>query len=409
DGVHVMIPKTRPSLGLSELLSCLRAGTARQAFEEAVAARCGARYALSFTYAHAGFFAALQVLDLTGEIVIPAYTCSIMPEVIVATGNIPVFVDISLSDYNMDLDALKSAITGDTRAIVATHMFGNPANMDVVREMARDRHIAIVEDAALVFPEAMSSLGGLRGDVGLFSFGPGKPLFTIRGGAVVTNDAALYARIKSVREAQLDRLPSKEWIKRLALLMIHFVLSRGPVYSLVQRLNLSKDRVTGLASRLRPANEGEAGSGSLIPDDYDTRYADFQARIGLAQLAKSGAILAQRRAMARAYDQVLQDIPGLIPAPVVDGASFSLYAARVRNRDAVNFCQQMRAKGIEVGQTFNYALSEQKRYQSFVHEHCPRAEQLSREVVNLPMYAGLTEKQVYYIASSARQVFREGI
>ena len=392
-------------------MSVLRPTATRREFEATVAARVGARYGLTFAYAHAGFFALLKALGLVGaEVIIPAYTCNIMPEVIIATGNVPVFVDIDLADYNMDLDALKSAITPDTKVIVATHMFGYPTDVDAIREIARDHtgdeRIFIVEDAALMFPGATGSLDGLRGDVGLFSFGPGKPLFTIRGGVLVTNDIRLYERIRIYRDQQMNSLPPEEWAKRWGLLVIHYLLSRRAIHSLTGRLNLSKNSLHNLVSRLRPAQDNGRVNGSLLPDDYVTGYADFQARIGLTQLRKSDHILSQRRALARLYDDALRDISGLTPAPLVDGASYSLYTVRVKNRDSLGFCERMRARGIETGQTFSYALPAQERYRPYVQGTYPYAEQTSREVVNLPAYPDLTAEQVHYVADNIRQVLQ---
>lgn len=402
---NAMIPKTRPNLNALDLLSVLRPGATRREFEEAVAARAGARYGLAFVYGHAGFFALLKALSLSqAEIIVPAYTCRVMPEVVVVTGNIPVFVDIDLADYNMDLSALKSVVTSKTRVIVATHMFGYPANIDAIRQIANDERIVIVEDAALTFPGSARGPDGLQGDVGLFSFGPGKPLFTLRGGVIVTNDAQLYERLRSYRDREMDCLSLKEWAKRWVLLMIHYLLSWNSIYSLTWRLNLSKTTIHSLASRLRLAKEAHLHPTLALPGDYATRYTDLQARIGLTQLRKSDLILSQRRAMAKLYGEMLREIPGLTPAPIVDRASYSLYTVRVRDRDAINFCQQMRAKGVEVGCTFDYSVPGLERFRPYARGPYPYADQTGREVVNLPVYSGLTEEQVRYVANSARRV-----
>jgi perosamine synthetase len=401
-----MIPKTRPNFDVLDLLSILRPGATRREFEEAVAIKAGAQYGLAFAYGHAGFFALLKALNLTQtEIIVPAYTCQVMPEVIVITGNIPVFVDIDLADYNMDLSALKSAITTKTKAIVATHMFGYPTHIEAIREIASNEQIVIVEDAALTFPGATLGPDGLQGDVGLFSFGPGKPLFTLRGGIIVTNNAKLYEKLKSYRDKEMRHLSSKEWAKRWALLMIHYLLSRNSIYSLTWRLNLSKDTIHNLTSRLRPTKGDHQPSNLSLPGDYATRYTSLQARIGLTQLRKSDFILSRRRAMAELYGKVLHEIPNLTPAPIVEGASYSPYTVRVKDRDAIGFAQKMRAKGIETGHTFNYAVPNLEKYRPYAQGLYPSAEQTGREVVNLPMHTDLTEDQIHHIADNIRALW----
>jgi dTDP-4-amino-4,6-dideoxygalactose transaminase len=338
------------------------------------------------------------------EIILPAYTCKIMPAVVVATGNVPVFVDIDLADYNMNLRALKSAITTRTKVIVATHMFGYPVDVDAIREIADDARITIVEDAALAFPGSTSDPNGLRGDVGLFSFGPQKPLFTVRGGAVVTDNPALYEKLSFYRNDEMNHLLLRERVKRWTLLVIHYLLSKRAISTMILRLRLSKSTVYNVTSRLRPVKNGQPDLAPSLPGDYATRYANFQARIGLSQLRKSDRILARRRSVAELYGQALREIPGLTPAPIVDGACYSLYTVRVENRDALHFCQQMRAQGIETGTTFNYALPDLKKYRPYAQGHYPCAQQTSREVVNLPAYTTLTDEQIHRIADTARRI-----
>jgi perosamine synthetase len=385
-----MIPKSRPYLGMQQLLATFSFGTGRSQFESAIAARAGARYGLAFSYAHSGFYALLKVLNLTqAEIILPAYTCDIMVEVIVHTGNIPVFVDIDLADFNMDLDALERAITSKTRAIVSTHMFGYPTNVDVIRQMASSEQIVIVEDAALRLPGAT----GLRGDAGIFSFGPGKPLFTVRGGVIITNSAKLYESLQNYRNEYMSWLPPGQWARRWARLMVTYFSQSDLLYSLMLGLGL--------------VDNGFERSATSIPRDYATAYADFQARIGLALLDKVNMMLAKRRASVDLYDQELGDIPGFTPAPIVEGATYSHYTARVKSRDALQFSQKMYKRGIQTGRTFDYAVTNLKKYRPYVKNRFPRAEQAGQEIVNLPIHIGLSEARIRFIANNVRQILQE--
>ena len=172
-----MIPFYRPYYNHQELLAALRPGPARREFESAMATRAGARYGLAFAYGHVGLVAAFKALGLTqAEVILPAYTCVVMARAVVASGNRPMFVDIDLADYNMDISALKRALTPRTRAVVATHMYGYPTDVDAIRAAVGDERVLIIEDSALSLHTLSSESGGLRGDLGLFSFGIGKPL-----------------------------------------------------------------------------------------------------------------------------------------------------------------------------------------------------------------------------------------
>ncbi|MDY6867150.1 MAG: DegT/DnrJ/EryC1/StrS family aminotransferase [Chloroflexota bacterium] len=385
-----MIPQKRPHLNFFDILSVLSLKNAHHKFEQAVANHANARYGVAFAYAHSGFLALLKVLNLSQtEIILPAYTCDIMAETIVVTGNVPVFVDINLNDYNMDLDELKTAISPKTSAIIATHLFGYPIDVDAVRHLSGDERILIVEDAALTFPGSRK----LRGDVGMFSFGSGKPLFTVRGGVIVTNDAKIYEQLKAYRDQQMNKISPTQLGKRLVRLIITYLSSKNFFYQLSHRLNSDQ------SSYDRPTTQ--------LPIDYNSGYANFQAQLGLAQLRRSPHFLSRRRQIAECYDNLLQGIAGLTLAPLIEEASYSHYTIRVKKRDHIKFSQKMRMKNIETGRTFDYALPTLKKYKSYVHKPFPCAEQAGQEVVNLPLYTGLSQKQIHYIADSIGQILQE--
>jgi dTDP-4-amino-4,6-dideoxygalactose transaminase len=347
----------------------------------------GARYALAFSFAHSGFFALLKALSLTqAEIILPAYTCDIMAEVVVRTGNIPVFVDIDLADFNMDLDALRTAITSKTRAIVATHMFGYPAHINAIRQLADSEQITLIEDSAL----SLTGSTPLQGDIALFSFGPGKPLYTVRGGICVTDDANLYERLLAYRDQYMNQLPFKEWAKRWARLMVTYFSKSDTTYDLALRLGL--------------LDKGRGRSPTCIPDSYATAYADFQARIGLVLLNKADLLLAKRQALVALYERKLEGIPGFMPAPIIEGATYSHYTARVKNRDAVQFSQKMYQRNIHTGRTLDYAVTCLDQYRPYVQRRYPQAEQAGQEVVNLPIHVSLGKTQVDFVADNIRQV-----
>jgi perosamine synthetase len=385
-----MIPKSRPYLGTPEFLAAISFGAGRSQFEVAMAALTKARYGLAFGYAHSGFYALLKVLNLKrAEIIMPAYTCDIMAEVIVRTGNIPVFVDIDLADFNMRLDALQASITPNTRAIVATHMFGYPTDIDAIRQIANSEEITIIEDSAL----NLTGSTRLRGDVALFSFGPGKPLFTVRGGIVVTNNSDLHEKLRGYRDEQMNRLPFKEWAKRWARLMVTYLSQSDTIYGLILRLGL--------------ADNSFERSATSMPDSYATPYADFQARMALALLNKADMLLAKRRAIVALYDRELKGVPGFVPARIVEDATYSYYTARVRKRDALQFSQKMWKRNIQTGRTFDYAVPNLEKYHPYTQNRFPEAEQAGQEVINLPIHISLSETKIGFIAYNIRQVLSE--
>ena len=387
-----MIPYYRPYYNRAELLAALWPGAGRSEFESAFATRVGARYGIAFAYGRSGVIASLKALGLTSaEVILPAYTCAVMAEAVVASGNRPAFVDINLGDYNIDISALKRALTPQTRVVVAIHLYGYPVDVDAIRVTVGDERVIILEDSAQGLLTFSPGANGLRGDLGLFSFGPNKPISTIQGGVVVTNSPDLYERIRAYRDKEMNQSSSIAWAKRWARLLVSYLVFRTWAHGLWYRAKLTLS--TLLQLNLSP---------ETVPRDAATAYADFQARIGFVQLSKLDVMLARRRTLAELYSRELRDVPGICPAPLVDGATYSRYTLRISRRDETDFEKRMANCGIAVDRSYDYALPYLEQYRPFARGAYPRAAQAAREVINLPCYPDLQEAQARYIAACVR-------
>lgn len=381
-------------------MAVLRPGSGRSAFEDAVASRVGARYGLAFSYGRSAIVAVLKALGLNDtEVILPAYTCSVMAEAVVASGNRPVFVDIDLADFNMNLDAIKSGLTSKTRAIIATHMYGYPIDVSAIRRLVGDDRVLIIEDAALALKPASSNGSGTSGDITLFSFGRGKQLYSITGGILTTGSFSIYEKVRAYRDQEMSQLPASVVARRYAqVITAYMALSGGLEKRLIQLKGI------GAVKRSRKAVGLAQGD---LPRDYAAAYADFQGRVGLAQLRKLDKVLERNRAIAELYNQMLQDVPGLTLAPVIPGATYTYYSVLVKDRDEIRLRQRMWERDIEVGLNFSYTLSQLKSYRSYANGQYPQAEQAAREVVNLPIYAGLSEGEIQRVIESTRHILQE--
>lgn len=397
-----MIPFYRPYFDRCELLAALRPGTGRSEFEATLAARLDARYGIAFAYGRAGIIATLKALGLTqAEVILPAYTCLVVAQAVVASGNKPVFVDIDLADYNMDLAAIREALTSRTRAIIATHLYGYPTDVDAIRAAAGNERIIIVEDRAQGLFTSFAGTTELRGDIGLCSFGPNKQLCTVQGGVIITNSSSLYQQIKAYRDREMNLPSARTWAKRWARLIAMYLVFRQPVFGFLQRAGL-----IGRSSRLDKSSDL---SPAALRSDYATAYMDFQGRVGLVQLGKLDTIVSGHCALAELYDHELRHVPGLSPAPIITGATYAYYTLRVTRRDELNFPQQMFAQGVAVDYTFDYVLPFLKPYRPYARGNYPRAEQAAREVVNLPIYPGLSAASARYVAKCTRRALYESL
>jgi dTDP-4-amino-4,6-dideoxygalactose transaminase len=172
-------------------------------FERDFAAYCHAKYAIGVSSGTDALLEALMVLEVAegDEVIVPAYSFFATAGVVARLGARPVFVDVDLSDYNLDPARIEAHITKRTKAIMPVHLFGQCAPMDEILELGRRHNVAIIEDAAqAVGSDYKGRRAGTMGAIGCFSFFPSKNLGAFGdAGAITTNDDALYPKIIDYR------------------------------------------------------------------------------------------------------------------------------------------------------------------------------------------------------------------
>ena len=203
------------------------------AFERALADRAGARHAISASYGRMAFFYLLEALGLPrgSEIIFPALTFWVVPEMARVAGLTPVFADVDPATFNLDPAAFERAITPRTRAVVPTHLYGLPCDMDAILRIARRHRLAVIEDCAHALGATWHGHPvGTIGDAGFFSFQLLKPLNTYGGGMAVTNDAGVAARVAA--RARAEAPPTEaEVLRRLWLGRVQRIAIRPRVFT----------------------------------------------------------------------------------------------------------------------------------------------------------------------------------
>src|SRR5262249_37671142 len=194
-------------------------GRGIQEFEERFAAYHGTRHAISASYGRMAFYYLLKALELPphSEIIFPALTFWVVPEMARVLGFRPVFADIDASTFNLDPVKFEDAITAKTSAVVPTHLYGQPCDMEPILRIARAHKLAVIEDCAHALGATYKGQKvGTFGDASFFSFQMLKPLNTYGGGMAVTNDSAVAARIRALAEAE-DWPAAKDTFKKILL------------------------------------------------------------------------------------------------------------------------------------------------------------------------------------------------
>lgn len=231
------------------------------------------KYSCATTSCTSGLLMALNVLNISkgDEVLVPAFTWVSTANVVELLGAKPIFIDISLDDFNINQNLIESKITKKTKAIIVVHLFGAPANMKEINKIANKHKLFVIEDAACGFGSYINDKHvGNFGDIGVFSFHPRKSITTGEGGMINCKNKTIYKRLKALRD-------------------------HGAHISDFQRHHSNKPYFL---------------SDHILPG-YNSRLTDIQAAIGIDQLDYAFDILSQRKKIAHFYYDTLNEINNL--------------------------------------------------------------------------------------------------
>ena len=314
----------------------------------------------------------------------PAYTCSVVAHAISLSGNQPCFVDIKLDDYNMDLDLLAEGINEDTRAIIATHTFGYPQDIDRLESIVRDaearygQRIWLMQDCCHAFgAEWNGRMVGTSGDVAVYAFNISKIITSIFGGMLTFRDQGLADRVRAWRDAHYRKAEHWKALQRRLYLLAVYAAFDERIYGLTWWL---QER-TPVLNRLTKSYHLD--DKIHFPPDYLDRMLEVEGAVGLAQLERYSEIIDRRRANAAWYEEHLERREGWIFPPIVEGATYSHYVVRVPNRARV--IAEWAEKGIHLGELIQYSLPHLSSYQS-AGNTCPHSLLASKSTINLPLH-----------------------
>ncbi len=404
-----LTPRHLPSFSAAELAESLvpgGAGDAIERFEERFARYVGVDHAVFVSKGRVGLYLVLQALGLAGhEVAVPAFNCLVVPNTVHYVGGANRFIDIGVMDYDLDVERLKKKITDKTRAVIPTHLYGLPCDMDAVGDVAEKNGLVVIEDAAQALGADIggAKAGGL-GDVGFFSFDLFKSFSTVDGGMVTMNDGALADHVRRLR----DGLASPSRTQQLAS------IARGTAgVGLQHRLGYKALYEAVTRGRRYMPSLGPGGispgekSGFTLPAVYGQRPAAWQARLGLSQLGRLDDIVAARRRNAEQYTRLLSDIEGLVLPRESEGVrhSFCRYTVRCPAVSRHVVVESLFDSGVDVGVWFPYVVHENPalaRELGYGGE-CPHAEQAAREVFDLPVYPGLSGEEITAVAEAVRE------
>jgi perosamine synthetase len=339
------------------------AGPAVALFEQRFAAHLGVRHAITTPSGTAALHLALAALRIGAgdEVIVPDFTMIATVCAVLYTGATPVFVDCEPDTYTIDTALIASAITARTRAILPVHIYGHSADMDPILALARAQGLPVIEDAAEAHgARYKTKLCGSLADVACFSFYGNKIVTTGEGGMVVTDDAALAASVRSLKD-----------------------LAHSP------------------ERRFRHDDLG-----------FSYRMTSLQAACGVGQLEHIDAFILKKRWMAAEYGRQLAGIAGL-RLPVTKPWAENVYWMYAVLLDAGfplardEFCARLQQRGVATRPFFeSCAAQPMVRERVRAQGPFPVSERIAERGLYLPSGLALTAEQIAHVCAAIRDVVR---
>jgi perosamine synthetase len=370
-----LLPYGRQSLDESDVKSVvdvlrsdwITTGPKLGEFEEALAARAGARHAVAFSSGTAALHAAAAAAG-NEAVTTPVTFCSTANSVVFQGGR-PVFADVDPGTLNIDPAAAAEELSPRTKALIAVDYAGHPADMRALRALADRRGLVLIEDAAHSLGASLGETPvGALADMTVFSFHPVKHITTGEGGAVTTNDAALARKLRLFRSHGID-------------------------------------------SDAKKRQEAGQWFYEMVSLGYNYRLDDIGAALGLSQLKRLEANLARRRAVAARYGQAFKDLPLLLPSVRPDARpAWHLYPVRLEleklNAGRDEIFKALRAEGLGVNLHYIPVYRHPYYRDLFPNDPAafPQTEAAYARLISLPMFHGMTDVDVEDVIMAVKKV-----
>jgi len=375
-----VIPVNEPWLqeeDLASLVECFQSGWISstgpylEQFENAWAAYCGVRHGIAVSNGTTALQVAVEAVGVGqgDEVIMPSFTIISCASAVVRAGGTPVLVDCDPVTWCMDIEQVQASITTRTKAIMVVHMYGHPVDMDPLLELARERGLKVIEDAAEVHgAEYLSGRGtasqtwrrcGSMGDVATFSFFANKLITTGEGGMVITDDDEIARRSRSLRNLCFQ--PKRRFL------------------------------------------HDEHG--------YQFRMTNLQAAVGLRQIDRMDAIMDRKRWAAAEYTRRLKRHSCLqLPAQQSWARSvywvYGMVLADDVPFDAHGFARRLADRGVET-RPFFLGMHEQPvfhRMGLFGGESHPVTERIARRGLYVPSGLAVTQAQIDEVCVAVDQI-----
>ena len=355
----------------------------------------------STEYGRMALYFILKAMNLPegSEIIVPALTFWVVPEVCRVAGLKVVFADINPQTFTMDPAALARAITPNTRAVLPTHLYGLACDMDAITALAQQHQLKVIEDCAhSLGAEYKGRMVGTLGDASFFSFQAFKPLNTYGGGLAWMRDADLARRVGALADG--EAWPSE---KRVAGILRQgklqhafirpniFTVSLFPVWYAASFTGSKPEEK--LWEKVRPL--------SPVPEHYRGRFTNVQAAIGLSGLRRLPEFIERTRRHARILDHLLGDVAGITMPTTPDRQTHVYYQYCPYVPDTELLVKRCIRRGVDVAPMHVDVCTRMPLF-GWTGPQAPGAEKAAT-AVQVPVYESLQDAEVERVGRLVRE------
>ena len=374
-------------------------------------------YIYFFNSARSGFYCLLQALNIKpeDEIIIQPYTCMVVANIIKFFKAKPVYVDITASDFNIDVSKIKEKITSKTKAIVLQHTFGIPANIEIIKNIVKEYNLVLIEDCAVSLGAYYNNkLIGTFGDASFFSFGRDKIISTVTGGCVIINNerinanfVRLYEKVPKMKRWEIFQSLFHIIIMPLVLYAYNFLSLGKLILFIFQKIKFLNKAYTKKELKLNK------------PNNIPTKYCNCLAEIAINQINNLAYFNKKRKEITLKYYDKLTSMARLgkistnsqeintnnleiiLPRQeLLKNSVFLRFPILVENPEY--YLQKAKNENIILGDWYREVIMPIQinalllDYQS---NSCPVAEAIAKKSLNLPTYYKLKEEDIERIVN----------
>jgi dTDP-4-amino-4,6-dideoxygalactose transaminase len=378
------------------------------AFEQEYAQFLGGGHvrACSTEYGRMGLYFILKALDLPAgsEIIVPALTFWVVPEITRVAGLKPVFVDIDPATFTMDPKAAEAAVTPNTRAILPTHLYGMACDLDPILALAKKHNLKVVEDCAHALgAQYKGQMVGTHGDASFFSFQAFKPLNTFGGGLAWMRDADIAKKVGAFADAEeTPSVQRVESILRTGYWQYTFIRPRVftfslfPVWWIASFMDWKpEEKLWETVRRLDP-----------LPPHYRGKFSNVQAAIGRAGLRRLPEFIERTRRHAGILNTLLGDLPGVTIPQIPEGRTHVYYQYCAYVPNSVELVKRCIRRGVDAAPMHVDDCTKMDLF-GWQGPPAPGAGK-AMTAVQVPVYESLSDDEVERIGRVVRDQVKRG-